>query len=255
MQTRWSWLASGSCSRRSANGLSIPSATLPVLSSLVQSLPVLGDVTIDGRPILAALDRDPAGLEAALIAAVRVAAANRNHTPESLDPKVRLRIRAGLRHLSQVYNAYEQEKSRLSLAIRRKDQAMERFLGPRSPAAPSSLSVHLPEMLSQETAILESKNHLVRLWTTFQSERLSFDRELGALPYDNWETFFRQFDCSRGPVAAPAAPPSDRAPAELAPGRSTSSARASMMVISLAFPAMIAQRPATTDPAALRRWD
>ncbi len=64
-----------------------PQHRLTVLSSLVQSLPVLGDVTIDGRPILAALDCDPAGLEAALVAALRVAAANRSQTPESLDSK------------------------------------------------------------------------------------------------------------------------------------------------------------------------
>ena len=188
-----------------------------VLASLVESLPILGDVGIEGRPILASIDRDPAGLEPALQATVKVAAANRGQTPESMDPKTKLRVRAGLRHVSQVYISYKQEKSRFMMAMRRKDEAMERSLAPRSPAARSSVTVQLQELVSQESAIMESKNRLISLWTTFQTERLSFERLLGTLPYDTWDGFFEQFNTLRGPVAPDAVPPDAPAPPELTP--------------------------------------
>ena len=92
-----------------------------------------------------------------------------------MDPKTKLRVRAGLRHVSQVYISYKQEKSRFMMAMRRKTRRMERSLAPRSPAARSSVTVQLQELVSQESAIMESKNRLISLWTTFQTERLSFE--------------------------------------------------------------------------------
>ena len=96
------------------------------------------------------------------------------------------------------------------LSVRGKDQAMERYLAPRSANSPVSPSGPLQELIVAESEIMESKNRLVDLWTAFQTKRLDFDRLMGALPYNDWGDFFQQFNRSQqfnAPATVPAAGP------------------------------------------------
>ena len=100
--------------------------------------------------------------------------------------------------------AYQAEKRRYELAIRLRDQALERLLAPPSPAVTSRSSL-VTELIEQLTKVVEAQNRLIEVWTTFRAERLAFYHDLGVLPYQDWKSFFA--DLSAGPpVAGPAVP-------------------------------------------------
>ncbi len=58
-------------------------------------------------------------------------------------------------------------------------------------AKASSRSMSLERLLGHETQILKIEDRLVSVWTSFQVERLALYRELGILPYDDWNSFFK----------------------------------------------------------------
>ena len=48
-----------------------------------------------------------------------------------------------------------------------------------------------PGSSAQENQRLNAEDQLITLWTSFQMERLALYRELGVLPYDDWNSFYK----------------------------------------------------------------
>ena len=98
---------------------------------------------------------------------------------------------------------YEAERRSYELAVRLKDQAIERLLAP--PTAIITSRSTLPEALIERvTAVMKAQVQLAILWTSFRGERLALYRDLGTLPYSDWQSFYADF--SSGPVTAFAVP-------------------------------------------------
>jgi hypothetical protein len=97
--------------------------------------------------------------------------------------------------------AYAIERWRLVLTLRSKDQAQEHFLAPprRGEARPSNAGF-LDELIEVEGQVVANRDRLVALWAEYQTLRLALFRDLGALPYDDWDAFLG----SLGAVPAPA---------------------------------------------------
>jgi hypothetical protein len=203
-----------------------PRRRLDSLARFGESLPPLGEVEIDGRPVLAAIDRDPARLENVLDDAVRIASRNRGQVPASNDASLATRIRRQLRHLSHLSRSYQLEKGRYVLTVRLTDLAMERLLAPKARDSQDGTDRLLQELLTQESAMLDCQNRLVNEWASFRADRLSFYRDLGTLPFDDWAAFYQQFSAAPA-VAAPLLPaPGPDLPAPLAAPPPAPSARA-----------------------------
>ena len=177
----------------------------------MSSLPGIGDVELDGIPLLATLDREPGRLESLLEVAARTA--SRNHRDET---ELLLRVRRELRELSHIRRSYELDRRRYMVVLRQSDQLLERLVAPpglTQPATPQSLK----DLVSREAAVLDSQNRLVDLWTTFRGGRLALYRDLGTLPCEDWDGFYRLLTCEPSPIEAPPPGPEEAAPAPPAP--------------------------------------
>jgi len=182
---------------------------LDELPPLVERFPALGEVVLDGQPILAKMESNPDHWEGVLTAAARLAIKNRADRdmaplPGDAGVQLELRVRRRIRNSFETRRAYEEEKRSYELAIRQWDQAFERLIAPPVGAIRSSRSTQLDRLIEQVTQVVKAEDRLASLWTSFRTERLALYRDLGALPYNDWHSFYA--DLSAGPVAAPAVP-------------------------------------------------
>ncbi len=160
-------------------------------------LPAPGNVVVNGRQRSNVSDAHPGEIEASLMTVVQ--SALRNRPTDAIGPAApgaeterELQIRKQFRHLFQTRWDYDDEKWAYEASVRLKDQAFERLVAPRVPeAAPRTPFV--AAFLQHVVEVEKSKDHLVAIWVQFRLERLAFYRELGALPYDDWNAFYDQF--------------------------------------------------------------
>jgi hypothetical protein len=160
-------------------------------------LPAPGDVVVDDRRLSHVNDAHPGGFEASLMTVAQSAFRNRptdgqGPAAPGAETERELQIRKHFRHLFQTRSDYDDEKSAYEASVRLKDQAFERLVAPRShEGAPRTQFV--TALLEAVAEVDKTKDRLVANWVQFRLERLLFYRELGALPYDNWNAFYEQF--------------------------------------------------------------
>lgn len=190
-----------------------PNRDLIQIPSLVGSLPTLGDVVIDGRSFLGEAKENDDPAEGLLAPAAQVALKNRAARGNGLGPEdsveqLELRVRRRIRHLSQTRRAYDGEKRRLVLTIRLKNSAFERLIAPPQAEGPGTASRDVVgDLAEQQSQILLVEERLVDLWTSFRAGRLALYRDLGAMPFADWKSFYDQFIAKPGrPVPAQTAP-------------------------------------------------
>ena len=172
-----------------------PDRILDDLRVLVQRLPTLGEVMVDGRDILGKIEVSPEPGEALLKELADLAIKNRGEQAkvkdfEQADAPLERRIRRRIRHLFEMRRAYEGEKHAYEMNIRLKDQSFERMIGPAL-ANVSPRSPLLDGLLEHVNRIRKVEDRLIRLWVDFRSERLAFYRDLGRLPYSDWDAFYK----------------------------------------------------------------
>ncbi len=181
-----------------------PNRHLDDLYRRIARLPSAGDVIVNGRPLLRVIDAHPAGFEASLAMIAGVATKNRPADVAAPGAQVgrELQIRKQFRHLFQTREAYEDQKWAYESAVRLRDQAFEQLMAPGTSAA-ASRSPLVSAFLDHADELSKVEDRLISLWTTYRLERLAFYRELGALPYDDWNSFYGQFQATlQEPAAA-----------------------------------------------------
>jgi hypothetical protein len=171
-----------------------PNRSLQELPHIIGSLPDLGDVVVDGQPVLAKFDKNPDSSEELMTRTALLAIKNRKE-PNKIQPQgdadvqLELRIRRRLRSLLETKRAYEGEKRSYDLSIRLQDQTFERLFAPPTEVS-SSRSPLLKELIEAGNERLKVEDRLVSLWTSFRIERLALYHDLGALPYEDWPSFY-----------------------------------------------------------------
>jgi hypothetical protein len=176
-----------------------PKRSLKELSQLIAGLPALGEVMVEGRPILGTIESNPDRLEDVLAAAARVAGTNRGgqeqgEAARDADVQLELRTRRHIRRLMEARRAYDGEKRRYELASRLIEEVLTEFVAPpaggtQALAQSVGASTKTQALLDQFAQIQGAQDRLVGLWTSFKAERLALYRDLGILPYDDWKSF------------------------------------------------------------------
>ena len=145
-----------------------------------------------------------------LATATRIAATNKR-TGEKADPApgadadLELRLRRHIRHLAQTRQAYEVEKRRFELATRLIDQVLEQFAAPpaggtNALAQSVGARIQTQLLLEQFTQLERAQDHLIGLWSSFKSERLTFYHDLGVFPYEDWKSFYADLGATPDPI-------------------------------------------------------
>jgi hypothetical protein len=209
LPSRTSLGAFEACFRKVEDWIKRPNRSLTDLPPIIGQLPLVGDVLIDGRPLLRRIDDDPDSLEAVLTEVGQIAIKNSNQPGNASAPRDQaidreLHARRQFRRLYETRRAYESEKHNYQSVIRLADQSFERLCSPAD-GNPASRSTIVWALLDHADGLRRSVDRLIALWTTFRADRLALYRELGVLPYNDWTSFYGQFAAT--PSSPQEAPP------------------------------------------------
>jgi hypothetical protein len=188
--------------------------TRTTLDPILNKLPALDDLTFDTHSVIAAAEH-PENLAALFGAAERLAAqsARTNPSDRAGIPDSR-GWRKTIRALLEAVAGYEAERAVLRVQIRQTDNFARMIFAPPG-AEPLTLDSGLESMMRSSAEILSTESRLVSLWVRFATLRLDLYRALGWLPFDDWESYLRQF--APKPGKAQAGRDKAQAPAKLAP--------------------------------------
>jgi hypothetical protein len=115
---------------------------------------------------------------------------------QSAEDTVKYVIRNDIRSLHQQYLAYEIQKRNFVLLIRQKDQAFEQIIAPPAGAAGAGNAngaVQTNNLIQAQGALIQAENAVITAWYMYTQARLFLFRDLGTLPYDEWEAFNELF--------------------------------------------------------------
>ncbi|AMV38998.1 TolC family protein [Planctomyces sp. SH-PL62] len=140
---------------------------------------------------------------------------------QAQEDALKLNLRQDIRQMQIAYFQYAIAKQQLTLQARLKDQAFEQLVAP--PAATSGQSLgqsanaatQTNNLLQAQGNLIGSQSSILSTWQAFQLARLTLYRDIGTLPYDEWEAFSELFPAEyRGPSLGPGT--SDTRPADAA---------------------------------------
>ncbi len=178
---------------------------LTELYRLFSGLPEIGDMLLDGTPVLQSIAVNSERLEEYLTWAAELSVANRRglarfRPQENIGVSLELKIRRRIRELAGTRRAYGEAARTYELAVRLRDQSFERLHAP-TPENPASRSPWLERLLAHVNDVVDAEDNLVDLWTTFRAERLRLYKDLGVLPYNDWASFYSDLTARRTVVA------------------------------------------------------
>ena len=143
-------------------------------------------------------------------------------TLQQAEDNLKIQLRNDLRLVHVAYINYEIAKRNFELNVRLKDQAFEQIIAP--PAAGGGGLAQTANAATQTTNLLNFQGNLITAmlnltngWASYQTQRLIVYRDIGILPYDEWEAFSELFPAQyHGPIIghAPAGGPGFTPPPE-----------------------------------------
>jgi hypothetical protein len=129
------------------------------------------------------------------------------------------------------YITYEIAKQSLELNVRLKDQAFEQIIAPpqggtgQGLAQSANAATQTTNLLGFQSGLIGAQLALQGAWVNYQLARLSLYRDIGTLPYEEWEAFSELFPAEyRGPALG-ARTSDTRAPRAAAPEAAADVAR------------------------------
>jgi hypothetical protein len=111
----------------------------------------------------------------------------------NIEDFTKYQIRSDIRAMQSNYLTYEINRRNLVLTVRQKDQAFEQIIAPPAGAAQatqaSQAAIQTTNLINFQSQLLTRENTLVMAWLNFEQSRLIVYRDLGIMPYDEWEAF------------------------------------------------------------------
>ncbi len=119
-------------------------------------------------------------------------------TLQNVEDNLKIQLRADLRNVHSSYIQYEINKRTYELNVRLKDQAFEQIVAPpqggtQSLAQSANAATQTINLLSFQGTSYRSQIGLITQFEQYQTNRLIFYRDIGTLPYDEWEAFCELF--------------------------------------------------------------
>ena len=130
---------------------------------------------------------------------------------QNAEDTVKLQVRFDIRGMQQLYLQYEIARRNIVNLIRLKDQAFEQIIAPPPGAAAGQgntalVAAQASNLVSAQAGLIGQENAMMTAWQQFEVSRLQLYRDLGTLPYDEWEAlselFPSEYNSPGGVVAA-----------------------------------------------------
>ena len=134
---------------------------------------------------------------------------------QNSEDSIKLFLRQEVRNAQSVYLNYQVLKRNFVLTIRQKDQALEQIIAPpQAGAGNAAAALQTTNLVNFQGSLTGIKNNLVTFWYNYIQLRLQIFRDLGTLPFDEWEAFSELFPSEPiGDGSAAAAAARDARPA------------------------------------------
>jgi hypothetical protein len=135
-----------------------------------------------------------------------------------LEDSIKLAIRTDVRALVLQSEVYNIQKGNLVISLRQKDNSQRLIFAPPGPGdsgGSQQITANTQTLVQAQNSFLASQNTLISTWVSYQTARLSLYRDLGIIPYDEWEAYYELFPAQ--PAGDPSGPDRDGARAT-APG-------------------------------------
>jgi len=136
---------------------------------------------------------------------------------------IKNQLRSDIRAMQVNYINYDITKKNLVLNIRLKDQAFEQIIAPPQAATGQGLAqsanaaTQTTNLISFQQSLFTYEVNLITYYQTYELARLTVYRDIGILPYDEWEAFSEIFpEEYRGPSLGPGTINTNRKPASAA---------------------------------------
>ena len=102
---------------------------------------------------------------------------------------------------------YEIAKVNLLVTVRKRDTTLQNIIAPPTSidnsANAANQATQTNNLITGINNILNFQDNLLRQWITFQTQRLLLFRDLGLMPYDEWEAFYEFFPTGTSSRNAP----------------------------------------------------
>ncbi|WP_435010339.1 TolC family protein [Tundrisphaera lichenicola] len=118
-------------------------------------------------------------------------------TLQNTEDFLKNQLRSEIRQLQVNYQQYLIARVNLVFSIRLKDQAFETIVAPPAGTAGTQGAVQTTNLISFQNTVVNNENTLVSTWFQYQLQRLQVYRDLGILPFDEWEAFDELFPTDR----------------------------------------------------------
>lgn len=142
------------------------------------------------------------------------------------EDQVKYDVRQEIRNLIQFAEQYEVTKTQIVLLLRQRDQALQQLIAPPdqgaggggfNPNLAASQATQTLNFIQSLNNILIQQNNLIQLWVSYQSLRLALYRDLGIMPFDEWEAYYELFASNPDADTAGGGRPGDLPPLDRAP--------------------------------------
>jgi hypothetical protein len=126
---------------------------------------------------------------------------------QTAEDNLKVLLRFDLRNVHQSYIFYEIAKRNFELNVRLKDQSFEQIIAPPGAGAAQNLAqganaaVQTTNLLNFQQQLVLAMLALTNGWQSYQTNRLIVYRDIGILPYDEWEAFSELYPSQyHGPI-------------------------------------------------------
>jgi hypothetical protein len=110
---------------------------------------------------------------------------------------IKLQVRTDIRNLIQVGEQYRITRDLLVVSLRQRDNSARLIFQPTTGTggqdATQQITANTTTLINGINQTLGAQNSLIRFWVQYQSTRLALYRDLGVMPYDEWEAYYELF--------------------------------------------------------------
>jgi hypothetical protein len=125
---------------------------------------------------------------------------------QGAEDNLKIQLRNDLRQVHYAYINYEIAKRNFELNVRLKDQAFEQIIAPpaggtQNLAQSANAATQTTNLLTFQANLIGAMLSLTNGWASYQTQRLIVYRDIGILPYDEWEAFSELYPSQyHGPI-------------------------------------------------------
>jgi hypothetical protein len=115
---------------------------------------------------------------------------------QQLEDNIKFAVRSDIRNMIQNAEQYNIQKRLLVVSLRQKDNAQRQIFAPPAPGDTGSsqnVTATTQQLVQAQQQVLGAENTLIQTWVSYETQRISLYRDLGIIPYDEWEAYHELF--------------------------------------------------------------